>query len=217
MFLANVAVRGHDLPASPRLCHRRACFPTPMPSPIDGSTKGSTRSHGVASRGSDHTSPYEVLHANIDEVIAEWKHLVKAEPWAKIAPARLVDALPEILPSIFRLAGEGATVCSKALSDQIATSHGFFRREDGLPLSAVAEEWAHIKRACWKVLRQHQVDEIASSAVLRRLDSLIDDAIGYSLRGYYAPELDALRGRGLERRAGILDRRANLNDRRERS
>jgi hypothetical protein len=185
--------------------------------PLDGSSAGSTHSHGGSLAGSELPSPYDILHGHIDEVIAEWKQLVTTEPWAAIAPARLVDALPEILPGIFRLAWEGATVCSKSLSDQIASNHGYFRREDGLPLSAVAEEWSLIKRACWKVLRQHQVDDAAAAAVLRRLDILVDDAIGYSLRGYYAPELDALRGRGLERRDGIRDRRANPSDRRERS
>jgi hypothetical protein len=182
-------------------------------SPLDGSRAG-PQSRGASLRG-DLPSPYDVLHGNIDEVIAEWKQLVVAEPWSGIAPARLVDALPEILPSLFRHAWEGATMCNKALSDQIATSHGYFRREDGVPLSAVAEEWGYVKRACWKVMRQHQVDDAAATSVLRRLDVLIDDAIGYSLRGYYAPELDALRGRGLERRAGIRDRRANPNDRRD--
>jgi hypothetical protein len=185
--------------------------------PLDGYSAGAMHPHGGSIRGGELPTPYDILHGNIDQVIAEWKQLVTTEPWSGIAPARLVDALPEILPGLFRLAWEGATACSKSLSDQIATSHGYFRREDGVPLSAVAEEWGHVKRACWKVLRLHQVDDAAASAVLRRLDILIDDAIGYSLRGYYAPELNALRGRGLERRAGIRERRANQGDRRDRS
>jgi hypothetical protein len=50
---------------------------------------------------------------------------------------------------------------------------------------------------------------------MSRLEVLIDDAIGVTLRGYYAPELDALRGRGLERRASDEDRRSGETDRRE--
>ena len=50
---------------------------------------------------------------------------------------------------------------------------------------------------------------------MERLDILVDDAVGYTLRGYYRPELDSLRGRGLERRE-IADRRSGVPDRRER-
>jgi hypothetical protein len=58
------------------------------------------------------------------------------------------------------------------------------------------------------------VDAAASLAALQRMDALIDDAIGFSLRGYYAPELESLRGRGLERRHPAGDRRASGGDRR---
>jgi hypothetical protein len=50
---------------------------------------------------------------------------------------------------------------------------------------------------------------------MARLEILVDDAVGYTLRGYYAPELDSLRGRGLERRE-IPERRRGIPDRRER-
>jgi hypothetical protein len=50
---------------------------------------------------------------------------------------------------------------------------------------------------------------------MERLDVLVDDAVGYTLRGYYRPELDSLRGRGLERRESS-DRRSGSTDRRER-
>jgi hypothetical protein len=50
---------------------------------------------------------------------------------------------------------------------------------------------------------------------VQRLDVLVDDAIGLSLRGYYAPELNELKGKGLERRDGIDERRTNKGNRRE--
>jgi hypothetical protein len=46
------------------------------------------------------------------------------------------------------------------------------------------------------------------------LDLLIDDAIGFTLRGYYAEELQALRGKGLERRGEVEERRLNAPERR---
>jgi hypothetical protein len=49
---------------------------------------------------------------------------------------------------------------------------------------------------------------------MERLDVLVDDAVGYTLRGYYRPELDSLRGRGLERRE-VSDRRRGVSDRRD--
>jgi hypothetical protein len=50
---------------------------------------------------------------------------------------------------------------------------------------------------------------------MQRLDILCDDAIGFSLRGFYAPELNALRGKGLERREGDDERRTNIANRRD--
>jgi hypothetical protein len=158
--------------------------------------------------------PYELLHANIDEVIREWRHLVAQEPWAPDSPARLVNALPEMLPRIFRLGSRGADRVDDDLSEFIAIHHGFLRREDRVPLVGIAEEWNHLKRACWKVLSRHTNDPGVASVAVQRLDALMDDAIGFSLRGYYAPELDELRGRGLERRTAMEERRGSPSDRR---
>jgi hypothetical protein len=164
---------------------------------------------------SDGGTPYDTLLGAIDGVIGEWRTLVEGEPWAKIPRARLVDSLPEILPKLIRLARAGSMQVDAELRETIAQSHGFFRRQDGVPLAAVAEEWGHVKRACWAVLQRHDVEPARASAVISRLDALIDDAIGFSLRGYYAPELDSLRGRGLERRGNMPERRSGTGDRRE--
>lgn len=157
---------------------------------------------------------FELLQGHIDDVLREWRLLVQREPWAPASPARLINSLPEMLPKLFRLAERGALEMDLELSEMIAQEHGFFRRDDGLPLSALAEEWNHLKRACWKVLQSHEVDPRATAAAMQRLDTLIDDAIGFSLRGFYAPELDELRGRGLERRRDGGDRRQQTGDRR---
>jgi hypothetical protein len=126
-----------------------------------------------------------------------------------------VDAFPEILPRLVRLARAGATHVDDPLRELIADAHGHFRRVDGVPLTAVTEEWAHLKRACHHVLDAHSVHSDESARAMERLDALVDDAVGYTLRGYYRPELDSLRGRGLERRE-IADRRGSVSDRRKR-
>lgn len=159
--------------------------------------------------------PYEVLLAHIDEVLAEWRTLALTQTWADISPSRLMDAFPEILPKIFRLAAQGNTQIDPDLSELIGEAHGFFRRNDNIPLAAVAEEWNFVKRACWKVLQRAEVDEVSASTAMQRLDILCDDAIGFSLRGFYAPELNALRGKGLERREGDDERRTNIGNRRD--
>jgi hypothetical protein len=164
----------------------------------------------------DEQSPYELLLGSIDEVLGEWRELVRLEPWSAIPPSRLVNSFPEILPRILRLASAGATHIDDELKSRITEHHGLHRRADAVPLLAVAEEWSFLKRACGVVLRRRGTDPAAAAAAMRRLETLVDDAIGYTLRGYYRPELDALRGRGLERRdSGVDDRRRGDGDRRE--
>lgn len=163
----------------------------------------------------EHDSLFAFLHGHIDEVLEEWRLLVQEEPWASLAPARLVNALPEMVPRLLKLADAGATHIDLDFSEFIARAHGYFRREDNVPLGALAEEWNHLKRAAWRVLRRHHHDEERVRVALARLDALIDDAIGFSLRGYYSPELDTLRGRGLERRTLTGDRRSGATNRRD--
>jgi hypothetical protein len=161
------------------------------------------------------TSPYEALLGGVDQVISEWRALVVQEPWAKIPASRLVDAFPEILPKMLRLARSGATHIDDTLRELIADAHGHFRRVDGIPLTSVTDEWGHLKRACRRVLDSQGIDNGDADRAMERLDILADDAVGYTLRGYYRPELDSLRGRGLERRE-VPNRRRGIPDRRDR-
>lgn len=158
---------------------------------------------------------YDTLLGAIDRVIAEWRALVMNEPWAHLPASRLVDAFPEILPKMLRLSRAGVTHVDDSLRELIAEAHGQFRRVDGVPLAAVAEEWVHVKRACRRVLEAHGISNDEADRAMERIEVLVDDAVGYTLRGYYAPELDSLRGRGLERRE-IPERRHGVPDRRER-
>ena len=160
-------------------------------------------------------SPYEALLGGVDQVIGEWRALVVEEPWASLPASRLVDSFPEILPKMLRLARSGATHIDDSLRDLIANAHGHFRRADGVPLISVTEEWAYLKRACRFVLHAHGINNGDADRAMERMDILVDDAVGYTLRGYYQPELDSLRGRGLERRE-VSERRRGIPDRRER-
>ncbi|MEJ7811548.1 MAG: hypothetical protein WKG32_14140 [Gemmatimonadaceae bacterium] len=162
-------------------------------------------------------TPYEVLLGDVDHILSEWRDLVRLEPWTRIPAERLIDSFPEILPRLIRLAESGAPHMDEELKGHITDGHGFLRREDALPLLAVAEEWSHLKRACGNVLARRGVPERAIGTAMQRLDVLVDDAIGYTLRGYYRLELDGLRGKGLERRdSGVHDRRSGSTDRRTR-
>lgn len=182
-------------------------------SPIDERTDDAHDASPVPP-ADDELSPFDVLHGYIDAVLAEWRTLVRDEPWGSIRPDRLVNAVPEMLPRILKLADAGTSQLDDELSQFIAREHGHFRRDDGVPLAALADEWNHLKRACWKVLLDRGVPEPRAAAALQRLDALFDDAVGFSLRGYYSPELETLRGRGLERRSGAGERRGDAGDRR---
>jgi hypothetical protein len=184
-----------------------------------GSDEAARRDHGVPggspAPSNPAASPYEVLLAAIDDVINEWRVLVAKEPWAHLSTSQLVNSFPEILPRLVRLSRAGVTHVDDSLRELIADAHGHFRRADGVPLASVTEEWGHLKRACRGVLDAHGINAEESDRAMERLDILVDDAVGYTLRGYYRPELDSLRGRGLERRE-VSDRRGGIPDRRER-
>ena len=65
-------------------------------------------------------------------------------------------------------------------------------------------------------LATHSAEQIREAdEASQRMEVLIDDAIGYTLRGYYQPELDSLRGRGLERRDTRAEDRRHGGDRRD--
>lgn len=181
----------------------------------DGASRDRAVPRGQPSPAPAAGAPYDVLLGVIDEVIGEWRTLVKREPWAELPASHLVNSFPDILPRMLRLARSGATHIDDGLRDIIADAHGHFRRTDGVPLTSVTEEWAHLKRACRRVLDAHGINDGEADRAMERLDILVDDAVGYTLRGYYRPELDSLRGRGLERRESS-DRRSGSTDRRER-
>lgn len=103
----------------------------------------------------------------------------------------------------------------KVIAELITGAHGVARRQVAVPLIAVAEEWSYLKRACWQTLARHGVVEESARVAMGRLDVLFGDAIGYTLRGYHQPELDSLKGAGLERRDGASDRRRGPDNRRD--
>jgi hypothetical protein len=149
----------------------------------------------------------DVLLRGVNDVIAEWRALVRPQLWAQMPVSRLVDSLPDILPQLVRGARNGATTVTDDVKDLIADQHGSARREDAVPVTALAEEWQLLKEACRRMLHRDGVAEGERARLLDRLDMLMDDALGYTLRGYYREELDTLRGRGLERREREEDRR----------
>lgn len=159
-------------------------------------------------------TPYDILLDEMDSVLAEWLILIRGEPWAEMPSPRLVNSLPDILPRLIRLARFGASHVDPDLEERIAMEHGELRRQDHVPIAGVAEEWEALRDACWRVLAQHGIVGERAEVAMQRLDLLIDDAIGYTLRGYYREELDSLKGRGLDRRSGARDRRSGHGDRR---
>ena len=183
--------------------------------PDDPARRGPAQPGHHAHAPSDGASPYDVLLGAVDQIIGEWRTLVQREPWAKLSASRLVDSFPDIVPKLVRLARAGGTHIDDSLRELIADAHGQFRRDDGLPLVSVTEEWVYLKHACRHVLDANGITSGEADRAMERLDILVDDAVGYTLRGYYRPELDSLRGRGLERRE-VADRRSGVANRRER-
>jgi hypothetical protein len=160
-------------------------------------------------------SAYDVLLAELDQVLSEWRSLVGPGLGARVTPARLMDSLPEIIPRLLTLARSGAVEIDDGLKQRISADHGVARREDVVPVPKLAEEWEALKQACVRILARNGFVGVAAEEATQRIDLLIDDAIGYTLRGYYQRELDTLRGRGLERRDAPGEDRRQGGDRRD--
>ncbi len=158
---------------------------------------------------------YDILLAELDQLLVEWRSIVEPELGSHVSPARLLDSLPEILPRLLHLARSGAVEIDDRLKERIAADHGFARRKDVVPVEQLSEEWEAVKQACQRVLARHGFVGPLAEEASRRVDALIDDAIGYTLRGYYQRELDTLRGRGLERRDTRDEDRRQSGDRRD--
>src|SRR5512147_2483153 len=47
-------------------------------------------------------TPYEVLLGELDQLLAGWRVLVRPHTQPTLAPSRLMDSLPEILPRLIR-------------------------------------------------------------------------------------------------------------------
>src|SRR5690606_9134730 len=122
---------------------------------------------------------------------------------------------PEILPRLIALARSGAQGIGDRLKDRIAADHGIARRQDVVPVEQLTTEWEAVKQACRRVLVRHGFVGPLADEAAGRIDALVDDAIGYTLRGYYQRELDTLRGRGLERRDAPYEDRRRGGDRRD--
>jgi hypothetical protein len=160
-------------------------------------------------------SAYDVLLAEIDQVLTEWRSLVEPGLGTRVSPARLMDSLPEIIPRLVALARSGAPEIDDELKQRIAMDHGVARREDVVPVPQLTEEWEALKQSCNRVLARNGFVGPLADEASQRMEVLIDDAIGYTLRGYYQPELDSLRGRGLERRDTRAEDRRHGGDRRD--
>ena len=74
------------------------------------------------------------------------------------------------------------------------------------------EEWAYLKRVPIRLHRTHRQWRRGRAMALMTSSSIMLSSIHSR---YYQPELDSLRGRGLERRE-VSERRRGIPDRRER-
>ena len=89
---------------------------------------------------------------------------------------------------------------------------------DGLASFALrgftAAAWTSPAEGRWLTVENDNLQQACLDAGSAGLDQLCWQ-LAYTLRGYYRPELDVLRGRGLERRdSGLADRRRGPEDRR---
>jgi hypothetical protein len=131
----------------------------------------------------------EFLRDNADtiarEIMADWDQVGVKEPWHRLPPNIDQDHLPDMI----RFLAEAALLTFFAEQPRrtlawAAVQHGQHRFTFGLSEEILGREYALLRWAMWRRLKQ-QGDTGAASEAIIRLDSGISFAHGASLRGYH--------------------------------
>ncbi len=126
------------------------------------------------------------------EIVQGLEAFSHLEPWSTLNDEDRVNALPEVVGRACALALQRPAdddLCRSVL--QSAASHGFTRRQQGLPESTVFEELAAVRTAIWTDLNARFAGEGTTTAdVILRIDMAFTVASQASLRGYFRPEFE---------------------------
>jgi hypothetical protein len=135
----------------------------------------------------------ETLKSNVAEVLVEWEHLVKEQPWFSLPAGHRIDNLPDVIVGLVE-----AALCDPADEGvhrqqvDAAITHGQHRREQGIPEHLMFTEYHLLRQAIWYFLHQRFGARDEVSRAILRIDSAISVATNASMWGYHRAEIEAL-------------------------
>lgn len=136
------------------------------------------------------------VRRHVPEIVQGLDALANQDPWSGMSVADRINALPELVHYTCALAfsrPRDPVLCRKVL--EIAAHHGAVRRRQGIPDTALFNEFAIIRNGVWQFLqeRYRRHSDAAMEAILE-LDTVLGLASQASLRGYFRPEFEAAGG-----------------------
>jgi hypothetical protein len=131
------------------------------------------------------------LKAHVAEIIAEWEHLVREQPWFMLPPDHRVNDLPHVVIGLVESALCSPTdERSHRQSVDAACRHGTSRRQQEVPEHLMFTEYHLLRQAIWHHLSRTFPPAETADAILR-IDGAITLATNASMWGYHRPEIEA--------------------------
>lgn len=133
------------------------------------------------------------IKAHVAEVIEEWEHLVREQPWFSLPQDHRVDSLPEVIVGLVEASlcdpGEEETSRRNVVA---AAEHGMSRREQGMPEHLILTEYHLLRLAIWRYLTGKFGSSDRTTEAITRIDTAITVATNASMWGYHREEIEAI-------------------------
>lgn len=135
----------------------------------------------------------EDIKSNVSEVLLEWEHLVREQPWFSLPPDHRIDSLPDVIVGLVE-----ASLCTPQDEDAhrkkilAAAEHGTHRREQGIPEHLILTEYHLLRQAIWNYLTAKFGSSNRTTEAIMRIDTAISLATNASMWGYHRQEIEGM-------------------------
>jgi hypothetical protein len=135
----------------------------------------------------------EHIKGHVSDVLVEWEQLVRDQPWYSLPAGHRIDSLPDVIVGLVE-----ASLCAptdiESHRQQVsaATTHGWHRRQQGIPDHLLLTEYHLLRQAIWYYLVGQFGSSDQITEAIMRIDLAITVATNASMWGFYKAEIEAL-------------------------